>query len=726
MGDQPCWSVSNKNLEIAVSAETKGGLSSFIDLKSGRNFISSEPCPLYRLVLFEKGKDPMEVTSLDAETFDVQRSSSSEGEILVLTYGLHRSLEINVTCRLLLEAESSVSKWQISVENNTSYGIRSIHYPVVVAPSTLGESDEDDRFIWGYFGGQIIKNPHRSVKPRGSVGWLPVQYPGVISFQFQAYYDKTAGLYMATYDDAGYIKGFGIDPREDDFDLSIKHNFDESPGLSFHLPYDTVLGVFHGDWYEAADIYKEWAHRQHWCAKRTIERDDIPSWVKEPRPWLCIISRGNYDRLRGILPFPPGEFPISKFWPAKKVVPLMREYASIFGTPVVTWMEGWEKIGAPGGPVEIFPPLEGTESFRAAMEELSSDGNHPFMYLAGFHWCYKRPSVGYDDWERFETEGRPLAAINDQGGLDISDLSARTYLDGQKYFVPLCIGSDDTQELYLKNFLQLVDLGAVSVQLDQQLGFYPLVCYSEGHDHAPGYGLWMHRKTLEFIRRTREEIRQRKPESTLSVETPCEIWIQELDLFMHRPYMLGFIPLFDYIYHEYIPCYGGDVRMGLCHPEVSLIKHATCFVYGIQNLVGIGEPEYDFEVNPDYPVLTLLRNICQAQRTYAHAYLTFGQMLKPTDLEVSKVSLDLYMRAGSADVPRVLHGVWRSPEGKIGYVLINWTGAPEKVKLWLAKTDGVVSVITAGDKKVVPEEQVKTGNVTVTVRPRDILLLEQD
>ena len=539
------WVLENERLRLALLSRLQGGLGSFVDLKTGRDFVASRPGPLYRLTLSHPGQEPLELTSLHADGFTVDKQSTPQGLLLTLTYWGHRSLDIKVTCRVLLEPNSALSRWRIAVANNTDYGVRAIHYPVVLAPLVLGESQEDDYFLSGYFGGRLVNQPteNLSVSPFGHDVWWcrPNQYPGLMSAQLQAYYDDMAGLYLATHDGLGCVKAFHSSLAGEALDLSIEHNYDETPGLSFELPYDTVLGAFHGDWYAAADIYKAWAVQQLWCAKKTIDREDIPAWIKEPRPWLCVISRGNYDRLRGYVCSPPSEFPIPQFWPAKNVAPRIRHYSALLDTPVVVWMEGWEKIGAPGGPVDIFPPLEGEASFKAAMAEMAGDGHQIFMYLA-YHWTYKRPMVGYDGWERFEREGRPLAALDEHG-----QIIKHLFPNAQKYFASVCVGSRGTQAIYLQNLLKLMDLGGVALQIDQQLGLVADACYSAEHEHTPGYGRWMYEKEREFLEMMRQATKGRNPDATFGYEEPCEIWIPQVDVHMHRPYSLGCVPLFDYL-----------------------------------------------------------------------------------------------------------------------------------------------------------------------------------
>jgi len=750
------WTIGNNRVKIVLSEEGGGGLSAFTDLRSQRNFIA-KAAPLYRFLLFQKGKDLVELSSLDATTLSVERSVAVGGEKLTLTYGRHRSLDITAVCSVLLEADSPLSKWRISVKNNTPYGIRAIQYPVVQAPLVLGDSAEDDYFAWGRFGGQLDWKPGQSLPDRreklGLIlphdlpeqsraefradggrgaspmwGWLPDQYPGIISLQMQAYYDGTAGLYMATYDGSGNVKHFGLTRLKDGLDISIEHNYDERPGLSFDLPYDTVLGIFHGNWYAAADLYKQWAAQQSWCARKIVERDDLPAWLKEPRPTLQYECRGDYQRGRGATTFPQSDYPIGRFWPAKKVIPLTREFVSIFGTPVVVWYNGWEQIGDPCGPVDIFPPLEGEESLKAAMADLSRDGYYPFMAIWGMHWCYKRSMAGYDGWAHFEKEGRPLAAINDQGEVS-------RYIAGnmEKLFVQVCVGSHEAQKLYTEWFSKLMDLGAVALEFDHQVGGYPAVCYSDQHGHPPGYGPWMHQEMQEFMRGTRQMARQRNRDSILSMEGVCETWIQDMSLMLNRPYGPHGIPLFSYIYHEYIPLLGGDGRFWVSHLEAELMLQTVNFIAGNQSFLMIGSTDYDFEANPNYPIFGLLRNLFHAQRTYARPYQVLGQMLEPVELKTSKIRMDEWLPPGkevidppTVDIPAVMSSVWRSPAGKIGYVLVNWTGASEEVTLGLVKKAGTTSLVTAAERKQVTVEEVKFGQVTTVVPARSILLVEQE
>ena len=88
---------------------------------------------------------------------------------------------------------------------------------------------------------------------------------------------------MACHDADMHVKSFRLGAMADwgTFPvMSITHHPSEVMGGDATFSYDTVVGVFHGDWYDGADIYKAWATKQWWCEKKLAERD-IADWVRK-------------------------------------------------------------------------------------------------------------------------------------------------------------------------------------------------------------------------------------------------------------------------------------------------------------------------------------------------------------------------------------------------------------------------------------------------------------
>ena len=610
-----------------------------------------------------------------------------------------RIIPRTLRCQLKdMQERGAKSVWQFAWPNcrpQTMPSTMRPDYPVVVAPLTPADG-RDDYFLSSRLGGTAnynpVANPNFGIRD---------QYPGPwMCAQLQLFYNDTAGLYMATYDSNGCVKHFGAKRLNGDgLDLSIEHNYDERPGLSFALPYDTVLGVFHGSWHEAADMYKAWAVNQPWCSKRLSERVDVPAWLKEGRPVMMFMPAGNPTFLwQNHIPI-SSELPNSRYLPMSKLSPLFKKYASILRTPVIPQLQGWEQFGVGSGPAGVFPPKGGEPGLKAAISKLNKDENYPLIFFSGIHWGYRRPFAGFDGRTLFQKKGVKLAALNDAG-------KPNGVKGSWKEFAHLCVASEKVKDIFLKHIRKFLEFGTHAIQYDLfHGGAAQVTCYSEKHGHRPGYGLWMYEEGRKFLRRSRQEGKKKDPRFMLSIETPCETVIQEI---------------------------------GLSHPEQELIKIARCLVDGNAFIACIDKLEFDPEVKPLSPSLELLRNTCRAMRTFANDYVVLGQMLKPSPLKTATTTVDRMLGVPGwskwaeprysnefVAVPRVLHSLWKSPSGKIGYVLVNWTGSPEKVTLALVQAGGKGVLFSGRNKKRLSEKEMKSGLINTTVLARSVALVEQ-
>ncbi len=95
-------SLENKYLRLRLCQPTNGGLTLFEDVTTTRNFLSSTPSPLYKITLSKSGSQPIEITSQDANPCRFERVSESSCETAILTYDRHRSVDIGVTCKVIL------------------------------------------------------------------------------------------------------------------------------------------------------------------------------------------------------------------------------------------------------------------------------------------------------------------------------------------------------------------------------------------------------------------------------------------------------------------------------------------------------------------------------------------------------------------------------------------------------------------------------------------------
>ena len=254
--------------------------------------------------------------------------------------------------------------------------------------------------------------------------------------------------------------------------------------------------------------------------------------------------------------------------------------------------------------------------------------------LSGFRWGVNMDNVGYDERERFLKETAPKAAAYDSKGQPVEEQPPWANS------IQLCIGTPFTQKHILDSFTGCVKRGASLVQHDQNHGGAASVCYRRDHAHPPGYGRWMVEDTERVFSQIRSAGKQINPNFAFAVEEPCEYFIPYWDLYMGRPYALfgtGFdpathriaVPLFIYVYHEYLLGYGGSNEIDVSHPYAEAIKIARKFVNGTILEIDPGKPAFRLETIPSpTEELRLARSCSRALQGYAKPFLIAGRMLR--------------------------------------------------------------------------------------------------
>jgi ACS family hexuronate transporter-like MFS transporter len=712
--------------EVRLDPQAKGALQALTDRASGRNFIARTKAPtLFRLTVAGADGKVRDLTAADASEWAPTVVAGAKGQELVLRYrGLGRE-DLDVECRVRLDREDGMSYWKIAVANRSSQSLRSVVYPVLSAVDRLGEEWRDDRLLApGQWSAGHVR--HSQGPPQPFPGGGKSLHPGPAPVQFLAYYDSTAGLYIATRDSVGHPKRLGFTNGAEGLDLSVQHEIWKSAGQTWALPYEVVLGAFHGDWYAAADIYKKWATGQPWCARKLTERSDIPAWFREGRPFVRFLPRAGEYTGAGRPPRAPDLFRSRPPLPAPGLMPrapaLFADIGRALGAPFVVVEYGWEKQAMWINP-DVFPPYGGDELFRRQNDALRRAGNVLCAYISGTHWAVAK--VGRTDWDGqpdFERRGLAAAATGpDQKPI----VDQRPWAAN----VRLCIGSPLTRETMLGLVSGLAGRGVGFVQYDQNVGGQAYECHNSAHPHPPGYGEWMAQATHEFLRAARRAGRTADRDFVLTIEQPGEHFIQDLDGFNDRPYASTkfgeSVPVFQYLYHEYILSFGGDNNVGLHCPESELIRLARSLHAGML----VEGPT--FGPSNDWPLAELeyLAAIARAQRGFAHDFVMLGRMLPAPRLENVPV-IEAALLGGTRDVPLVVGtertpvataSAWKSPSGRTGYVLTNVAREPVSPILRLNGATRWVKQTAAGSAALT----VVDGKCKLTLGPREIALVTE-
>lgn len=691
-----------QNAHLTIEFDGKGNLIRFLDHSCCRNYVAVIPgleSSLFRLVCVEADDDgnilPGEfyLPSLLADSVEI---TTGEREMRLLFRKIDQK-QIDVLCHVQLEEHRPITRWRIEVRNETEYAIRAVEYPTVHAVFQLGESACDDRILVPKHDGHLLGNPKLCIweadgEPKDHQRYFypgeGKQFPGGISAQLLAYYDKDGGLYIATHDGDGHPKKLGpvwvSNECGDILDFTPVHCNPEIVGEDYTSPYDTVIGCFQGDWQAAADIYKEWATQQSWCRRTIADRDDIPEWVKQGAFFFNFRLRyqeGNEEFL-------------------SRVADYVERWQEELDIPMVAMMCGWEKIGEWTGP-DYFPPFGGDECFRNMCQDLKTRGIYPFPFgLSGLKLAIRKKinasgvqpelATDYNAWAEFEEKHRPYAAVGSDGNV-ILDSTVDSW-DGLHAYA--CVSTKQARaQLYDASMKLVKDYGAQVVQADQLFNGGTTECYHPDHGHPPGRGKWQVEALRRIYRDIRREGKKHDPDFVLSQEWQSELYLQDIDIYHTRNYDqprgLTGVPLFSYLYHEYQPSYGGDWSSFLSDNTNGVYYHGANFVNG--NLPA-GCPSTMWKTTKNYEpedadprILEMAKNTCRLFQEYTE-FLVLGKMLNTPPLQVSMVTIDFVgivfgFAKGSLSVPAVLCRAWQSEKKRTAYALANVSGEAQRFSL---------------------------------------------
>ncbi|MEW6356940.1 MAG: DUF6259 domain-containing protein [Planctomycetota bacterium] len=580
--------------------------------------------------------------------------------------GRNLDAEATVSCR---RAEL-LTLWTISVTNRTGQGVAYVRFPLLQAAPSFGEP-KDDFIVLPYLPGTLIRNPSENwVVSQGA--WI--SFPGSLSAQFLAYQDLKAGIYLATQDTEGYPRRMGIWRREKAFSLAHDYDLNDSKQEQWQAPYPTVIGVTQGTWCDSADLYKQWAQKQSWCAKPLTQRMDIPQWWKDG-PLVHVCEVRTYDKQHQHA---------GSYYP--NLLEHLRFLQKQVNGPIVAMLAGWEnhRRWTAG---DYFPVFD-QDRARQAIAEIRTAGFRPFFYLSGLFYTFANEGVNAGQIPAAE-KYRDAYVIDQKTGqpeaFTLGESTEKRPWVRKSYAI--CVGTP-----FAKTFLRDVierchELGVDILQMDQTTNGAGHPCYSPHHGHMPGKGLYQAKDFQRLLDDMRTYGKGKSKDFVLFHEEPYEHLIPHLDGFHMREYKEKWwyrqyagavgIPLFTYLYHEYAIGYGGDsARSSPSDDPWNVRMHAVNLVTGkTPGLAVWSYPEQLLKSHPD--PLKMLRNHCRLLKTRAKVHLMLGRMLHPYVLTVPTVTYKFW--AGKGDQhkqyeftePAVLTSSWQSPDGGVGHLFVN-------------------------------------------------------
>ncbi len=713
--------IVNRGYRLLIDSE-KGSIASFqstFGIDRDLLIPNHLSLPLFKIELMNDHSAFQMVTSSEAKQITIHQDMDGQDRLITIEYQHIADLPIDARVTVRCPVNENLTYWNLELSNGTELWIGHIQFPVIQVPFDNPLDTSPSSLLWSFADGSLA-SPVEPLMATGPWGmrvrntpevWRSNNYPGQwTSTQLMAYYNDAGGLYVAC-DDAKGLPKF-IDPliEDDGITMGLGHYpGTRGPGKS-KLPYNVVLGTFHGDWYVAAEIYRNWASKQQFCASKLAERKDYPTWITQSSAvGITFPMRGQSD-WDGPATVNP------EYTPATNALPFLNKLAGELESPLMPIVFNWEH-GGPWVQPDAFPPVGGEAAMREFMAEAKQKGWHPVIYGDGLCWVTWQKNTNYDGMPYFRSHGGEAAVVRKWDGALLEDVWA-----WRKNYVA-CVGTEGGRKMVLEMTRKMAAFGPdVVQQFDQGPG--PRACYATNHGHPPVPGPWMTDAFNRLIQSDQEIARSVNPTVAMSCEgAPPETYLQDFQIWDARARTC---PLYSFLYHEYANGHEG-FYMNRVNDEALRLSVGRAIVTGYMvnfTLRDKGQIEYDWDqpwsraVPDQSAILDWTKRANQLRAGIARDYLVYGRMLRPW--QVSNVTTRDF---GWGKEPIVQTATWQAPDGRIGVVLANCADLGESPR---------VELKGHGDKKLKlyidgqhSERQMQfPATIDIDMLPRSLCLIE--
>ena len=719
--------VGNDALSISLDPNT-GSLRSIIDRASGQSLIGTAPGyrALWGINLAPTGS---ETTGAFGDNNAAGRpavalASSVDEASVTLTWSELRFGSAppipgaQVTVRIAINYNEPFARLSFAARRLGGITPAQVQFPNVAGVAGMGGAAADHRLLVPEQDGRLIADP---ITRRVNYGRT---YPTAFhNLQFAAFYNPAGGFVLSARDTAGYTKGiqwFSPADQRDSAIWQVVHFVPEQPAEEVILPYETTLGVFHGDWTAAADQYRDWAWRQWWVEE--AKKKPMPDWLRN----LAFARQFsvNYATPTGV----PDRYQSYEMLVEQDA--LARTY---LGGSTLTSLWGWEKVGA-WRYGDTFPPANGWASFDNAVRAVHAHGNHLHALFSGTYMDERVPL--------WQTEAARGAAMRDRRG---NFIFVKNSIGAEQHtWYYMSPASAFWRKTVVESLTTLAQHGISSLQLDNWPFFDVQNDFSPGHPPGMG-GNWQWLAWKQLLEEAVASLRAVRPGISLAAEQLHELALPYINWFNNRDHMAETmtysddgapVPLFSYIYKPLIHAqteYWNGVPSD--QPDsYHRLTLARALVWGQRASL----PNSPFLNDPRYSpvVLGYYRKTGAALMRFSR-FLLEGTMLPPTPLNVPSTPVILVsdgaMRSYSSFAPSVQTATWRAASGEIGIVLTNISPNTLTVTIpvdfdRLKLRTGIAHAVAIDDTSSVRPAGAwsQTGSVDITLAPLEIRLLTID
>ena len=496
------------------------------------------------------------------------------------------SLPATLTATLNISVAGVKSQWDLAVEGiGQNFTLTRVNFPKFKL-----KAEGNDYFLVPKYSGKAIPNPYASNidielnYPRGWSATLP----------FLSYYNDTYGIYFGYHDQGASTKSFIVKAEGSYVKFYGKINIPDKTltGNDWELPGVFELDMYHGNWYDAAMIYKEWA---------SAEADYFPQMTPQR------VQRQNEMGRIGAW----GYFEADTSYPMASIENEFLAFDNFFaGIPTGIHWYRWNYIQFDNDYPNYFPE-------RAGMTEMIED-------LHQNSDVYVMPYINgrlYDtDLPDYNTNGYPYATKDENGNIYWQEFSGNI-------FAVMCPTQTPWQNILIDAAGQLTDrIGSDAIYLDQVCAAGPAECMDVTHGHSLGGGHWWRDGYNEMFERIHDSVPAGK---FVTVEGGTDYLADEVDGFLTSGWTTTYlVPAFQAVYGGKVQFFGTATWTSNYHNQSFYCKQSQAFVNNIQP--GRFSLWIIFDQNADL-ARPFIRNIA-TMRYKLKDFMSFGTLLKPIEI----------------------------------------------------------------------------------------------
>ncbi len=694
--------ISYENNYYKLKLNSKTGSIKSIE-KNGRNLVYSPDSESPLLAI--RFRDALQKGEIhDFNTQQAQKCKIEKGDDLItLTYSQFKGADFQVTVTINVAKDSPFMHWNMSVNNNTPYTIDYIDFPNVIVPDDLIATGGTGRIFWPAQEGCLIEDmrireesPWLKFKPieYPQMGWGGL-YPASTQMQFMAYYNAAGGLYLAAHDEQCNPKGIEFHRLDKN---GIILNFRLFPGGVgkgvYKMPYNMVLGVFDGDWYDAADIYRNWRETSKIPVPTKIKDNKmLPDWYFDSPVVITYPVRGHKDM---------GDMSPNELFPYTNALKYIDKYNKEFNSKIMALLMHWEG-SAPWAPPYVWPPYGGEKKYLDFVEGLHKKGNLSGLYASGIGYTLRsNTDTTYNMSKEYEEKNlHEVMKVAPDGTLATNGVCAGPH--AQRIGYDMCPANDFVKDVVIDQISKIVESKTDYIQyFDQNLGGGCYPCYGTNHGHAYGPGLWQNDAMTDIYKGIWDIFKKSGYKPIVGCEAAAaEPYMPYLlyndaratiNLFVGTP-----VPAYAFVNHEYVNNFMGNQNGVTKAIDVTkspfnfLQRLAYAFTAGDMLTVilrGDGKMIWDWgtpweaETPNQEQIKIFIRNLNRWRTGAGKDFLITGRMLKPLPFE-GAINVPMITKAGNRNInfPSIFVSNWQLSSNRKAQIFVNYLPYAQEITL---------------------------------------------